>query len=1147
VLTCAKCGQQNPDGFRFCGACAAPLESATEPPEERKVVTILFCDLVGFTARSERADPEDVRATLRAYHDVVRREIERFEGTVEKFIGDAVMAVFGAPVAHEDDAERAVRASLRIIEAIDEMTEEGLGARLSVRIGVNTGEAVVAAARPELGEGMVAGDVVNTAARLQQAAKPGTVVVGDLTRRITSGVIEFEPPDRIRVKGKAEPVDAWRAVAARSRFGVDVDRGPATPLIGRSRELVLLEDLHERALQESSVQLVTISGEPGVGKSRLVWEFRRVVDDRPELVTWRQGRCLSYGDGITFWALGEVVKAHAGILESDPPNEAARKLAEAVEAASEEPSQRPWLRSRLAPLVGLEPEAGGTAERAEAFAAWRAFLEGTAVQHPMVLVFEDIHWADAAMLEFIEYLVEWSTDVPLVLVCTARPELFERRPAWGGGTGDSAVIRLSPLTHQETARLVSALLDEALLPAETQAALIERSGGNPLYAEEFVRMLVDRGILVRGSRTASIIPGAEIPLPDNVQGIISARLDMLAPERKALLQDAAVVGKVFWSGALARMGDRRPDDVRDGLHELVRLELVRPTRRPSIEGEVECSFWHMLIRDVAYAQIPRATRAAKHRGVSEWIEGISGNRVADQGELLAYHDGQALELARAAGAPSPEVDDLEKRALRSSVIAGDRAMHLDVGRAASYYRRAMQLFPPGDPIRAEVRAKAAEATFLAGSIPEAVREYDRAIDELKRAGDGVRTAVAMSRLAFILRWQGQTPRAEAVTAEAAGLVEGRTASEDVVQVYLQVATNHMLSGRSRPCLEWSENALELARRFGKADQIQRALQLRGIARGDLGEYSDGIEDLRRAVDMCLEAGLGHDTYRSKGNLADFLWVVEGPEVGLATMREGIAWAEEHGQAGPAHWGKAESLWMLLDLGRWDELLALAEEIVVWSRSFEAAYLEAIAGSFAAEALAWRGKVEDAAARIQASLPLARQIRDPQVLIPALSIAALVRSAEGDLAHAKELVDELVALILEADFTFFNFFHVTDVARIYAAADATDAAERILNLLVPRAAREEHGVISARAVLAEARGSLEEAARLYGQASEAWASFPSPLEQALALLGAGRCRLGLGGDPEEDLWLAREIFSGLGARPSVEQADLLLQRAIPRTS
>ena len=492
---CPSCGEENDERARFCWSCGGSLDEGRSPTsEERKVVSVLFVDLVGFTARSDQSDPEDVRATLRVYHERLKREIERFGGTVEKFVGDAVMAVFGAPVAHEDDAERAVRASLRIAEAIEELNQERPGLDLAIRAAVNTGEAVVTlGARPEAGEGFVTGDVVNVASRLQGIAPVGGVVVGELTYRATSGVIEYEELEPVSVKGKEEALPVWHAIEARSRFGVDVEQQTKVPLIGRDRELNLLRELFGGIERDATTQLVTLVGEPGVGKSRLVWEFQRFVDDLPDIVYWRQGRCLPYGEGITFWALGEVVKSHAGILESDTPDQAASKLELAVSEIVEEEGERDWIRSRLEPLVGLEE--AQTAEREESFTAWRTFLEAIASTRPLVLVFEDLHWADPAMLAFVEHLADWASGVPLFVLCTARPELYERDPGWGGGKRNHTAVSLAPLSSEETAQLIGALLDRTVLPAETQTALLARAGGNPLYAEEFIRMLVDRGVL----------------------------------------------------------------------------------------------------------------------------------------------------------------------------------------------------------------------------------------------------------------------------------------------------------------------------------------------------------------------------------------------------------------------------------------------------------------------------------------------------------------------------------------------------------------------------------------------------------------------------------------------------------------------------
>ncbi|MDP9234174.1 MAG: AAA family ATPase, partial [Actinomycetota bacterium] len=651
MTRCPSCGEENPDRARLCMMCGTALgESPRAQAEERKVVSILFVDLVGFTARSHDADPEDVRAALGPYHALLKREIDRFGGTVEKFIGDAVMAVFGAPVAHEDDAERAVRTALRITEAITELNENNPSLDLSMRAAVNTGEGLVAlGARPEAGEGMVTGDVVNTASRLQTIAPVGGIVVGELTYRSTKGVIDYEVLEPVMVKGKPRPVPIWRAISARSRLGVDVDSKFATPFVGRDFDLAVLKNAFQRCVKERSIQLVTVTGEPGVGKSRLLNEFRSHLDDSSAITQWRQGRCLPYGQGITFWALGEVVKAQSGILESDLPQEAAEKLAAAVSIASDDSLDRDWLIARLASLVGAEVQKGSDRpEQSESFTAWLRFLENVAETAPLVVVFEDIHWADPPLLDFIEHVVEWSTGSPFLIICTARPELFERHPSWAGGQRNSTTVSLAPLSDSETSEIINTLLSEAILPIEVQATVLERAGGNPLYAEEFVRMLGDQGILLNREGAPAIADSA-FPLPDSVQALIAARLDTLAIDRKSLLHDAAVVGKVFWAGAAASVGELDTTRVIQALHELVRKEFVRPARNSSIAGQEEFSFWHTLIRDVAYKQIPRREKYRRHRAAARWIEGMAGPRLADHVELLAHHYREALALAESSG------------------------------------------------------------------------------------------------------------------------------------------------------------------------------------------------------------------------------------------------------------------------------------------------------------------------------------------------------------------------------------------------------------------------------------------------------------------------------------------------------------------
>jgi class 3 adenylate cyclase len=448
-------------------------ESLVEAPaaagEERKVVTVLFTDLVGFTARAEQFDPEDVRATLAPYYARPRSEIERHGGTVEKFIGDAVMAVFGAPVAHEDDPERAVRAALAIRDAVDD---------LEIRTAVNTGEALVAlAARPSEGEAMISGDVVNTAARLQSAAPVNGILVGEATFRATRHVIDYRAAEPVDAKGKAEPVPVWEAVGARSRFGVDVDERPATRLVGRRRELGFLTDALERSRNDRTAQLVTLVGVPGIGKSRLVAELFRIVDAEPDIYWWRQGRSLPYGETQSLWALAEIVKAHAGILETDDSEAALAKVDTMVEDVVEE-SEREWVARHVRPLVGLPSESESN-DRAEAFSAWRRLLEDLAEQRPLVLVFEDLHWADDALLDFVDHLADWVTTVPMLIVGTARPELLDRRPGWGGGKRNAFTLSIDALSDEETAQLLQRVLDRSVFDAETQQAVLRRAEGNP--------------------------------------------------------------------------------------------------------------------------------------------------------------------------------------------------------------------------------------------------------------------------------------------------------------------------------------------------------------------------------------------------------------------------------------------------------------------------------------------------------------------------------------------------------------------------------------------------------------------------------------------------------------------------------------------
>ena len=1106
---CPNCGREPPSDAAFCPTCGAELLAPERVREERKLISVLFVDMVGFTSRSDKADPEDVRDTLQGFHARSKQEIERFGGTVEKFIGDAVMAVFGAPVAHEDDAERAVRAALRILESIEELREGGL--EVAVRAAVATGEAVVAlGARPERGEGIAAGDVVNTAARLQSAAPVGSAIVDESTMRAAEGEIAFDALEPVTAKGKQGSIPVWKVGPARSRFGVDTELRAATLFVGRDSELTLLGETFARAQREPSAQLLTVVGEPGVGKSRIVWEFSQELDRSPDLVRWRQGRCLPYGEGITFWALGEIVKAEAGVLETDSPGQALEKLGHAVAEAIEDESERSWFAERLAPLVGVQDEVAGVG-REEVFSAWRRYLEALAAQRPTVLVLEDLHWADSALLDFVEHLLDWAPSVPLLVLATARPELHDARPGWGGGRRNSATVGLSPLSDQDTARLVGALLERAVLPAETQTALLERAGGNPLYAEQFVRMHVDRE------------DTGAVALPETVQALISARLDTLAPELKALLHDASILGKVFWTGALAAMGERTREQVLEGVRDLVRREFVRPARVSSMRDEEEFSFWHVLVRDVAYQQIPRAARARKHVGAAEWIEGAAGDRVADHAEILAHHYAQALDLSRAAG--ESDSGELEERLVRFSVLAGDRALQLDVAAAEAAYRRALAIV--GDPdARARILGKLADALQEQARLLEAEEMYEEAVAAHEAAGDEHAAALAKIRLGRALWRLGRAAEGRDLAYEALPVLELRR-DTDLVDAYGRLAAADALGGRNREAIAWAEKGIALARELG-VENVVRHLQMRGFTRLDLGD-SAGLDDMREALELALRLGLGIDTGTSYLNYSESLAPYEPLAASFELLESSLEFSRRRGLTHHAWWTRASMLWHLFEDGRWDQLLREADEVIRWDQEQGGTQIEVNARMAVAPVLAHRGADADALGHVAVFLPRSREIGDPQSLAPALVQAALVHALGGRLDEAAALVEELE--VATRDTVTFRLGNVDAAVGIAAAAGRLELAQAFYDGCAgaPRTLAWDAALVTGRAVLAEARGEPGSAAALYREAAAGWGTWGAVVRRGYALLGLGRC------EDEDGLRAGLAIFESLGAVPFTPSA------------
>jgi class 3 adenylate cyclase/tetratricopeptide (TPR) repeat protein len=1127
VAACPACGKELPGEFPFCPHCGVALteEALASALEERKVVSVLFCDLVGFTAASEAADPEDVRARLLPYHGRLREEIERFGGTVEKFVGDAVMAVFGAPVAHEDDAERAVRAGLRIPEAIGELNELDGAQGLQVRVGINTGEAVVAlAARPELGEGMVTGDVVNTASRIQGVAPVDGVAVSEQTYRQTERVFDYETLEPVTVKGKPEPLLLYRPLRARADFGREVTRTHTTPLVGRDLERSLLNGTFDRAVQQRSCQLVTVEGEAGVGKSRLCMELARHVDAQPGLYRWRQGRCLPYGDGIAFWALGEIVKAECGILESDSPQKAESKLEGAL---PEDDPDRSWLRARLAPLVGLPAE---PASQEESFTAWRRVLETWAAARETVLVFEDLHWADDALLAFLEHLADWAEGVPLLVLCTARPELYERHPTFGANARNAQRINLSPLTDDETARLIGSLLERAMLAEETQQALLERAGGNPLYAEEFVRLLGDRGL----SEPAKV--------PDSVQALIAARLDTLSPERKSLLQDAAVVGKVFWTGVLAEMGGRDRREVEEVLHALARKELVRPFRTSSMDGEAEYGFWHVLVRDVCYQQIPRVGRAARHQAAAAWLEAKAGERVEDLADVLAYHFEAALELVRAAG-HADDAAALEGQTLRYLTLAGERALWLDGTRAEQHLNRALELAPEGNPERAGLLERWAMVKRQQGRFLDARVALEQALDLYRGQNDLVSAGRILTDLTVVLSRLGD-PRGDEMITEALELLEAQPPGPELLRAYSILAASRTQGVAAfREGMADADRSLRLAAALGLGKPLD-ALAQRDLVHCLLGERQ-GLEGLRGTLRLALDGEQTQTGVLILSFLAFATWWYNGPEAALEVARQQFDLVERRGLSGPKLTSIGLSALLLAALGQTDQALADARHA--------ADRLEAVDDIWSAQARSVQLRLLTEQGNHDQAPPLATLITrnlesgNEHTITFALPAAARVLLAQGRLDEATSVLIKLDETPFVRDYPEYSAV-LPELLRATLPLDNGELARRLVRGVEPLTPIAQHALTTCRAQLAEAAGERTEAAALYADAAERWHQFGTVPERAYALLGHGRSLLTLGhATAEIPLTEARDLFASMGYKPALAETEKLLEQALAGAS
>jgi predicted ATPase/class 3 adenylate cyclase len=767
---CPNCESVNPEHARFCWSCGESLEGPPQAAGTRRTVTVLFCDATSSTALGERLDPESLRNLMTRYFDVMREVIEFHGGVIEKFIGDAVMAVYGVPTIHEDDALRACRAAVEIhdrLASLDVEIRAAQGATIEWRIGINTGEVV--AGEASIRQRIVTGDAINVAARLEAAASPGEILVGEDTYALVREAVDAEPVEPLILKGKAEPVPAWRLKAVLDTTFRHV-RPLEAPLVGRRRPLRLLDEAFREAVEERICHLFTILGVAGVGKSRLVDEFTGALRDRAQVAV---GRCLAYGHGITYWPVAEAIRHGAGIPEDEAAETALARLREVVGAEPEV--------ERIAAIVGglLGVEDSPSAPD-EIFWAIRKTFEAIARRRPLVLVFDDVHWGEPTFLDLVEHMADWTRDAPILLIVMARAELLERRPAWGGGKRWVTTMSLEPLSEVESDELVASLLGRADLPAELRTQISQAAEGNPLFVEELLGKLIDDGFLVASGDGWSAIAGLpHVAIPPTIHALLAARLDGLSGEERDVIERAAVEGKVFHRGAVM---DLMPEPMREGvpgrIASLMRMELVRPDQA-SFAGDEAYRFRHLLIRDAAYQTLAKKTRSELHERFAAWLARVAADRMAEYEEIIAYHLEQAYRYRVELGPPDAHALGLAERAGTMLADAGMRADRRDdVSATNELLGRALELLPDS-PRRRRIHPRLADRVYEAGDAPRAERILTDAIAEADRAGDEGAGAMAALILAFVYSSTRSTELSEALKeAERLAAVLRRAGDED---------------------------------------------------------------------------------------------------------------------------------------------------------------------------------------------------------------------------------------------------------------------------------------------------------------------------------------------------------------------------------
>jgi class 3 adenylate cyclase/tetratricopeptide (TPR) repeat protein len=926
AVLCASCGTGNDAGDKFCGNCGTPLisgdapvatpaaESTTGsvPVEGKRFVSVLFADIVSYTTFSESRDSEDIRDMLTVYFDRAREIIERFGGAVDKFIGDAVMGVWGATLVREDDAQRSVRAALELVDMVANLGAELGIPQLALRAGVNSGSTSVGPGGNE--KGLVVGDLVNVASRLQSIAEPGTVFVGEATESVSNRAIDYEPMGEHSVKGKAEPVRAWKALRVASMMrGKAEDEIHPPPFVGRERELRLLKDTLAVVGSEQRSQHVAIIGEGGIGKTRLAEEFKKHIDGYATDTYWHQGRSPSYGDGVTFWALGEMVRQRAGIIEGEEPARARTRLRTVVADFVPTEEDRAWIEPRLAGLLGLADMPAGS--RSELFAGLRAFFQHIAERNPTVLVFEDLHWADAGMVEFISELVERSTRSPILVISLARPDILDRHPNWGSQHRSSIAVRLPPMSESEMHEMITEYLPG--LEHDVVDRLAQRAAGFPLYAVEMVRMLTASGELIEDNGRFRYNGDAEVmAFPDSLQAVIGARLDRLEPGEQGLLQDAAVLGQTFTLAGLASLRAQPPAELESQLSRLIKLELLDLEDDPRSPERGQYGFVQSLIREVAYNRLPRQEKRAKHLAVAGYLETLNDPELAG---VISGHFMGAYEATPEGAEKTALIDS----AIHSLTEAADRAVELHSHLQAMHLLDDAIDLAADAATQAELRLRAADSASKHGEVERGLDYLDLALAYFDASGDTSGTRRAATAKSELLNSYFRSPDALEAIEEVYNQVE---AVDDPVTVGVaaEAARSFALTNHSEEAVKAVDRLLAAAAGFGLEEIALDALITKATALGFAGRHLESFTILRGVVEEAELRGLVRPAGRALNNLSSLL----GPEDPVQALEVSERLSELTKRIGDLGWMMRHALGSAFSYiadGRYDEALTSIAE------------------------------------------------------------------------------------------------------------------------------------------------------------------------------------------------------------------------------